>query len=297
MQGRFKLHMKALLFSATAVGCGFMAAFFFIDGPIRTPHLVAAAEAEAIETVLPATSQPENTTTDQRSHARNIALPSGFRPEWKQLRLDGRIPVEVLARKFSLAQTQDRVGSEYYDYSAFLFEQMATNMPEPELAGRLQTLSLQAQTLGDALRQAAAIRYDGAPSEDMSHLRVRSSIMFHLNDLNPAALVTAQYNQHGKLISQEKSAHAQATGEALDSFLQNAQAVLSDPAAARYPQTMSLVRTERDLLSKLAGHLTLRSESTVYCQQSCDGAASRIRIYVRQTLPEPEIAQLKPAAL
>jgi hypothetical protein len=296
MQGRFKLHMKALMFSLTTVACGFMAAFFFIDGPIRTPHLVAAAEAEAIETALPATLQPENTSNDQSSHARNIALPSGFQPEWKQLRLDGQIPVEVLARKFTLAQTQDRAGSEYYDYSAYLFEQMSANMPEQALAGRLQTLSLQAQTLGDALRQAAAIRYDGTPSEDMSHLRVRSSIMFHLNDLNPAALVTAQYNQHGKLISQEKSAHAQPTGEALESFLQNAQAVLNDPASARYPQTMSLIRTERDLLLKLAEHLTLRWESTVYCQQACNGAASRIRIYVRQTLPEREIAQLKPAA-
>lgn len=286
MQGRFKLHMKALQFSATAAACGLLMAFFFFDGPVRAPRLLASAEAT--ETELIASSQTQNKVDSQNSNARNIALPHGFQPEWKHVRLDGQLPMQTLARKFTLSQTEARAGSEYYDYAAYLFEQMADKIPEKELAGRLQTLSLQAQTLGNTLRQATSLQYDGPPLKDMSHLQVRSSILFYLNDLNPTALVTANYNQHGKLISQERPEKRQ-TGEALHDFLQNAQAVLSNPAAAKYPEAMHLVQQERDLLEKLSKHLTLRWESTQYCQKSCDGMATRIRVYVQQTLPDREI--------
>lgn len=286
MQGRFKLQMKALLISAVAAACGFMMVFFFYDGPVRTPRFLASAEAT--ETEFFTTSQTQNTVDSNKLNARNIALPLGFQPEWTHTRLDNLLPVQTLSRKFTLAQTQDRTGSEYYDYAAYLFEQMADTMPEKDLAGRLQTLSLQAQTLGNALRQAAAMQYDGPPLEDMSHLQVRSSILFYLNDLNPAALVTVRYDQHGKLIGQERTRAAH-SGEALGNFLKNADAVLSDPAAAKYPEAMHLVQQERDLLEKLSKHLTLRWESTQYCKQSCDGMTTHIRVYVQQTLPDREI--------
>jgi hypothetical protein len=54
---------------------------------------------------------------------------------------------------------------------------------------------------------------------------------------------------------------------------------------------MQLVRQESELLKAMASHLTLRWESTLYCQHSsCDALATYIRVYTQQTLPETTLA-------
>lgn len=291
MRSRKHLQAKALLFSLGSVGFALAATFFFYDGPINLPHIEASAQA------LEPTADAETLTDTQPQPAAvnplTGLLPDGFKAQWTQANLDhGQIQLKMLAHPFSLSQTRHQTGSEAYQYASYLFDQMAKEMKNPELASRLQALSLQAQTMGNAVRQASDLQFSGPPTEDMTHLQVRSAILSHLSTLNPNALVTLRYNQDGKLLAEDKpKAGNMEVGQDIQALLNKTKAVLNHPSAGQYPETMQLVRQESELLKSLANHLSLRWESTLYCQHSsCDAIATYIRVYTQQTLPETTLA-------
>lgn len=299
MRARIHFHAKALAFSLSAVSFTLITTFFFYDGPIRMPHMEATVQASEVanqEEIIPTNTLLAANPQKTASHKPPVMpLPASLQNAWKPVALDNnQIRLQMLAKPFHLSETTHQVGSEAFDYASFLFDQIANGIRDAGLSAKLQTLSLRAQTMGNALRQASSVRFDGAPSEDMQHLQVRSTILFQLQGLNPNALITAQYNQHGKLLHESTPAKGIQSGEELKAFLSQAQEVLNHPMAKQYPRTMELIRQESALLKEVANHVTLRWESTLYCQHSCDSIATYMRVYTRQTLPAQTLAAVLP---
>lgn len=280
MRSRVKLRCDALLTASGWMGMLLMLTFFFYDGPIRLPGLMPSALA---------TVQPESETLEPD----DASLPEteapvfnlAHQPEWTTVSLDqASVRLRVLKTPLKLADTTRKSGSEAFAYASYLYEQMAKEVPHHELAVALKKLSMEAQAMGQALRQASEIRFDGPPAEDMSHLQAHSAIFRHLRMLNNGALITARYNQQGDLLEMERSEAA--PGLALSAYMAQVERMLQHPAAAAYPETMRIVSQESELLKQIAGKLTLRWESTLYCPGDCEGVATFMRIYARQTLPE-----------
>lgn len=288
MPGR--LSVRGIAFSIAVVAMGAVVNMILHDHAAQlgvsgwTVAEARAVEGAPVMAEVPAAAAPG---FDPAS----LHLPDGFTPAWTDVALDGHVRLKTLQRKFSLSQTENGSGSEYYDYSAALFEQMAAQVEEPRLAGKLHTLSRQAQHLGYQVRQASALRFEGAPSGDMAHLQVHADILAHLEDLNANPVVRASYDPDGHPLG-DAGAAASVPGKSLQGFQQNVQAILDDPASTRYPQTMGLLRQEAALLEKLSTHLSLRWESTLDCSgdSHCAGRALYVRLYTRQTLPASEIA-------
>jgi hypothetical protein len=293
MRRRLEAHLKALLFSMTIVSATLIIAFFFYDAPVSTSQMEAAAQA--IEPIAISYEPPGNSAMQTKHPPLENLLPARFKNHWQQVALDNhQVHLKMLDKPLLLSQTTHQTGSEAFDYASFLFEQISEEIHNADLAQQLQSLSLRAQTMGHAIRQASNFRYDGPPSEDMEHLQIRSNILFYLKGLNPNTLITAQYNQNGKLMSEHQSKiNTNAVGEDLRIFLNKANRILEHPLAKQYPQTMRLIRQESDMLKSLAQHLTLRWESTLYCERSCENTvATYIRVYTRQTLPTKTLASV-----
>ncbi len=286
MAGRFKLQSRTWHQIGLTLGASCLLVFIFCDRPIQLPRWEAAAQA----TEQSPEAQQESSLGNPGTSAEQIALPAHFQAEWKNIRLDGQIPLRYLSRTFSIKETQ--AGSEFYDYAASLFEQISQGVSEKELARQLQTLSLQAQTLGYGLHQAASLSYDGPPSKSMTHLQVRANLLQNLTNLNPKALVTERYDQQGKLLHREQHLSGQ-HGTALNEFLDTTERILQDPSAARYPQAMQLIRKQREVLVALAEHATIHWESTVYCGKTCPEKPSHFKIYLRQDLSEQALSRLQ----
>lgn len=287
MRGRLQIHFKALTFSLSAAGLLLAATFFFYDGPLEFGGLEPSAQAtEADSSAALVSGKPEAPV-----NALAGILPAGFQAEWQQVSLDqNQVHLQILKSPFLLSQTHHRVGSEAFQYASYLFQQMAKGVDSREVANELQSLSLQAQTMGNAVSQADAFQFSGAPTSNMNHLQVRSSILYYLSGLNPSPLVNAQYNQHGQLLTQDLGQPSADGGATMKAFLNRVNAVLSHPDAKAYPQTMKLLKQESELLSNLANHLTLRWESTRDCQKDCGNVTTYLRVYAHQTLPEQTLA-------
>jgi hypothetical protein len=289
MRSRKHRLAKTLLFFLGSVGFVLALTFFFYDGPIHLPRMEAVAQAVESATDADTTTINPSDTGQQPAGL----IPDGFQAQWRNLALDhGQIKLMMLSKPFNLSQTRHQTGSEAYEYASFLFEQMAQDVKSPELAARLQALSLHAQMMGNAVRQASDLQFAGSPSGDLIHLQVRAAILSQLRKLNPNALVTVRYNQHGTLLSEDAAKPGnQAVGDELQALIDKTNAVLHHPDAKQYPQAMALVSQESKLLRDLSSHLTLRWESTLYCQQhSCNDIATYIRVYTRQTLPKSTLA-------
>ena len=292
MRSRLQIHFKALTFSLSAVGALLFLAFFFYDGPLDLPLAEPTAQATVpnpLLAILRIEAKPE-----PAANPLSGILPVGYQAKWQQVSLDqDQVHLNVLKSPLLLSQTHHRTGSEAFQYASYLFDQMSKNVSSPAMSGDLQALSLQAQTMGNAVSQADAFQFSGPPTSNMNHLQVRSSILYYLSGLNPSPLVNVQYNQDGKVLAQDPG---QATavgpdrGEAINAFMERVDAVLSQPGAKAYPQTMQLVKQESALLKNLANHMTLRWESTLDCPKDCGNVAVYLRVYAHQTLPEQTLA-------
>ncbi len=290
MPGR--LNVRGVVFSVAVVTMGAVVNLIIQDHAAQLGVSgLTGAEAQAIGGVPVPVELPEPLLGAVFDPA-SLHLPEGFQAQWQEVSLDGGgVKLKTLERKFSLAQTENGSGSEYYDYAAALFDQMSSQVKDPQLSGKLHTLSQRAQHLGYQVRQASALQFEGAPSGDMGHLQVHAAILAHLEDLNQNPVVRVNYDPDGHPLGHAGAA-ASVPGKSLQGFHQNVQAILDDPASARYPQTMSLLRQEAALLEKLSTHLSLRWESTLDCSggPDCAGRAMYVRLYTRQTLPAKEIA-------
>jgi hypothetical protein len=268
---------RTLWLSFAAACCALILVLFFYDGPVHIPHLEATAQA---------TEEAENLTTHPTpSPAVTLNLPSGYRPSWRFAQFDGLNPIRILQHPFSLNQSYHRLGSEYYDYAAFLFEQLAGTVPEKELASYLEDLSVRAQTLGQAVRQAGAYRYAGPPTEDMQHLKVRQEMSAALSLLITDPVVDTRYDQRGKLLGLPQKAGVM-PGAGLNSFLKAQETFLQRPTLKKYPAVAALVRQQCDLLRELSMHLALRWDGTYYGGSSQVKTLAYIRVYALQTMPD-----------
>src|SRR5688500_7100566 len=120
MKRRSSLQAQALFFSLATVCSGFLMAHFFYTGPANLAPLEATAQAtEAI-------AQPiAEVITAKTLNPQDVHLPAGFHPQWEARSLDhGAVNLQVLSRPFLISQTQNGLGSEAFDYAAFIFEQM-----------------------------------------------------------------------------------------------------------------------------------------------------------------------------
>ena len=290
MRGRIQVHLKALIFSLSAL-CGVLfATFFFYDGPLEMPRIGALAQASTppAEEAEVSNDAPNSLDSDAASVAEPSVgiLPAGFAPRWQQVSLDhNQVNLQVLQNPFKLSQTRHQAGSESFQYASYLFDQMAKDMHNPALAQQLESLSLQAQSLGNSIHQAEAFQFSGRPISNMNHLQVRSSILYYLSGLTTQPVVTARYNQRGQLLSEEQGQPNPLAGQNLSAFMGQVDALSRNPEAQAYPQTLHLVQQESALLNNLANHLTLRWESTLDCQKSCGTVAVYLRVYTHQTLP------------
>lgn len=263
---------------------------------IQLWHVPTTAD-EAIALTEPtafAADSPHNMPNPTQLDTAAVWLPSGYQPQWKSRSLDS-MSIQVLAQPFRLSETYNRVGSEYYTYTSFLLDQVASHLPEETLKTQLQNLSTQADSMGNKIRQASDLRYEGAPSGEMAHLQTRANIQFYLQGLNPHPLIQTAYNENGQKLSEVGPAPSDQAGETVSEFKKTLQAILQNPESKRYPQTMQFIQQHAEQLSQLASHMTLRWESRFYCgpqrQADCGhGVATAIRIYTEQTLPESKLA-------
>lgn len=291
MRSRLQIHFKALTFSLSAVGALLFLAFFFYDGPLEMPMAELSAQATESNPLSPLAAVGEDKASQERLVNPFAALlPVGFKPQWRQVSLDqDQVHLKILKSPFFLAQTHHRSGVEAFQYASYLFEQMAHDIHNPSIASEMQALSLQAQNMGNAISQADAYQFSGPPTSDMEHLQVRSSILYYLSGLNSRPVVNVQYNQNGKVLAQELG-QSEKGGEEIRSFMARVDAILNQPEAKAYPQTMQLVKQESSLLQNLASHLTMRWESTLDCPKNCGNVAVYLRVYTHQTLPEHTLA-------
>lgn len=285
-RSRVKLHYNALLTASGLAGFLMVLTFFFYDGPLRPPVLMSTAMA----TEDPFEESFFPSATDENAHLSFAGL--NGQAEWVQVGLDrNRVRLNVLKAPLTLAQTAQKSGSEAFDYAAYLYSQMAQEIQDSELSARLNRLSMEAQALGQSLRQASQIRFDGPPAEDMGHLQVRAAIISHLSVLNRDALLMARYNQQGVLLHQDQARFK--AGEGLNHYLSTLKQIKSLPAVRQYPETLALITRESELLGQIAKNLTLRWESTMQCPSHCDDMATFMSIYLHQSLPDETLVSAR----
>jgi hypothetical protein len=218
----------------------------------------------------------------------DATVPQGFQPSWENLSLDyGRVRLKMLKYPYAIGQTENGLGWEYFSYAASLFRQIAQEVREPELAERLRVLSTQAEGLGYTLQEAGRHRYDGPPTPDMMHLKVREHLLSLVQNFNPGNLLTVDYNDKGHVLAQAENALSAAAGEGLNAFLKNSRDILQSPNARQYPQTLQLIHLQSRWLEQVAKNLTLRWDNVRYCPNQCT-RLMQVRVYVQQCLPQTE---------
>jgi hypothetical protein len=288
MRSRLKLHCKALFTAAGFSGMVLALTFFFYDGPLHPPELIATAQATQQKSAI--LSQPKSQPKTAGQQDANLHTEGWLESaQWVNHALDGdAIRLRVLKSPLTLADTTHQSGLEAFEYAAALYGQMARQIPSQKLSAQLAALQLKAQAMAHAMRQAAALRFEGPPMEDMTHLQVHAVLANHLGQLHAGSQVTARYSHHGQLLEETKTA-AQ-PGKAMLSYQDSLKAILQNPEASQFPQSMDLIRQESAILAQLASHLALRWDSVHYCPQECQPVSTDMRIYMQQTLPAQTLA-------
>lgn len=213
-------------------------------------------------------------------------LPKGFNGKWQQVTMDEHVHIQALADPFTLPQTTDKLGHEFFYYDAYLFEQMASQVTSEELQQKLMALAANTKQMGDFIAQANLIKFDGAPTEKMTHLHVRSQMMFYLNGLNQSGLHLVDKSNRGDILK-EKHPELIQIGPVLEQFVDIKQTLLSSQEMRQYPQIKALLKQEGERLKQLAENVHIHWETTFHCSNSsgsCQNSAINMKIYPRQNL-------------
>lgn len=230
-----------------------------------------------------------------------MPVPVGFDGLWTSVLLDGgRLRLQVLKHAYTLSQTRNQAGAEYFDYSAGLFTQMAQQVAadDPNLSRALMQLGAQSTAMGNHVSQAMSLRFDGKPGGDFNHLQVRRAILEQLDPLNAGRSQVVDFDEAGHALS-GKSAQLLAVtrGPALNEFMATLSAIRNNPAAqARYPQMLSVVVHQSGVLEQLALNTRLRWESVYNCDSQVTGDcaahqdAMRMKLYAVQMMPSSRVA-------
>ncbi|MBX2861870.1 MAG: hypothetical protein KTR14_11600 [Vampirovibrio sp.] len=212
---------------------------------------------------------------------------------WETVGLDqGKIKLKVLSHEPDLTLTQAGLGAEYFTYSGYLFEQMAAQVKDKSLSTRLTAMANQAKQMGTLVRGTANNWFDGTPTTNMSHLKVRAKILANLNELNQRSVMQIYYNQHGDIMetpfkgSLDQSKTNQTS--AMAKFLNAAQQLREEASMHQYSDMKNVVDTHVRLISTLGQNLELRWENTYYCPKSdtdinsCHTTPTNTKIYTIQ---------------
>lgn len=229
--------------------------------------------------------------------APSMPMPVGFDGRWSVVSLDGgQVNLQVLKQAYTLRQTQNRAGAEYFDYAAYLFSQVGKQVSNPALARQFTRLSADADAMAYHIRQASALRFDGRPTDNLAHMKIRSDMLSHINELNSAGVQVIDLDQAGQVITQGKPAANVAQGQALARFHQTLDRITGNPAFRKqYPQTYRVVQAQAAVLESLAMNVELRWESVFDCTRTTNEACARnqvadkMHIYAAQTAQAGEI--------
>ncbi len=244
------------------------------------PNTIEALKAELIQDI-----QAEHEPVLQLP-----PMPQTFTPQWATLDLDKqRIQLHVLTQGYPLTDTWQQSGMEAFEYNAYLFDQMAIQVDDPLLAQHLKNLSLQSQELALHLRKATKTRFDGPPTADLNHLKVRADILEPLQELieNPQEML--DLNQNGIPFPQKYPSKYSKTipGPGIQKLEATLAQMEKLPTSHKYPETMKLVRSQVNAMRVLAQQMTLQWESYFACSQTersrCGNRVVRMKIYAQQT--------------
>ncbi len=210
--------------------------------------------------------------------------------QWLNVRLDrGAVTLDVLKEGFSIEDTQNHSGSEYFDYAGYLFTQISNNVDDTELSKQLNTLGSQSHSMSNSLKKAFTSHFEGVPTQNMNHLSVRSDILFHLNQLNTNTVHIVDKNKYGGVL-QNKSPDNFKAGSTMRQFNATLDTLKNDLEFQQtYPQTYAVILQQAGLLQELVQHLELRWESALDCDQdsmsACFGqSATHMKIEARLEL-------------
>ena len=215
-------------------------------------------------------------------------FPEALNVQWEAQSFDNEtLHLNRLKNTITLKQTRQGLGAEYFNVSAYMFLQMATQVSEPELAEHFDSLARKAEHLSMLIAHAGDTWYEGTPSYEMDHLQVRSELMYTLNQLNRRAIHTVNKNRQGTITSgtrnsnnarNARNANARA-GETLKQFLADWQTIQNHPGAHTYPQAMAYLNDQVEHLNQVALNLELRWESTQDCTHTCRTTQTRLYAY------------------
>jgi hypothetical protein len=280
---RYRQKIQAF-FISFLMACGII--FVFDDGPEHGKTFQSLAQAG--NTVADLWSQ----NSVELEAPAGTALPNGFQAVWREQSLDqGKIHLKVLKHPYAIGQTEGGLGREYFGYAALTFNQIADQVTSPALADKLRTLSTQASGLGNALKEASLLGYDGPPTVGIDHLQARENLLALVKSFGAGNTLTVAYNEKGQVL-ERKQASTNVSGESLKAFLDNSRDILTGPGANQYPETLQLVRLQSQWLEKVATNVTLRWDSIRYCPDACTGLATHVRVYAQQRLPQEEAPKL-----
>lgn len=289
MRRRQRRNLKAFVISLLAASG---IAFIFNDGSeiSEDTHIQwepLAQASESIHSLWQEASSPLKAVTHDFP-----VLPSNYIAHWEQTTLDqGKVQLRVLSKPFSLGQTQKGLGSEYYTYAAYLFQQMSDQVQSPSLSTQLRILSVQTQALGNLLAQAAETRYDAVPTRNMKHLQVQETLHSLLSAVTVEPIAHTTYSEQGKLIEKSPTGETK-MGDSLQTLLATAQQIQEDPNFAGYPQTKAVLKAQSTWLQEIAQHIVIKADSTRHCSKTCSTLTTHVRIYAKQTLPKDSTPQL-----
>lgn len=258
--------------------------FLFEDNLAYRPHLTPLAQAgSTVAEIFEETAQPLKRHTLQETM--NASVPSGFQASWKEQNLDGgQIRLKLLKTPFAMGQTEYGLGGEYFAYAAGLFHQIADQVQSPALGDNLRMLTTQAQGLGNTVREAGSLRFEGKPSPDLKHLQVRENLRVLAQSLGGASMLTATYDEKGRLLEQKQLLLA-TSGESLEAFLEKSRAILQSKEARQYPETMRVIRSQSEWLERVAKSVAVRWDDTRYCPGACTAHSVHLKVYAQQQLP------------
>ncbi len=211
-----------------------------------------------------------------------------YQPSWTTLPLDQSIQMELLDESFTLKQTQNHLGTEYFSYAGYLFSQIANQTNDPEATVALQNLVKSTHELKTYMNNSGKTWFDGTPTANMDHLQIRSYIMGNLNQLNASAIHRTDYYSNGSFQDYSTNNQQKKPGPSLQRFQESFKTVRQTRFMQNHPETMALIKKQVALLDALAMNLELRWESRLVSKNP-QAKVTRMRIFAEQTLLiEPE---------
>lgn len=202
----------------------------------RTPAFAALATYPVLsQETEEAENDGKTAVADAAAESFLAPLPTGYIPEWEHLTTGEGITLQILKNPFRLDQTHRKLGGEHFSYTAWLFRQAAMQVEEADWRNELNGLAADADELGFSVRESGRLWFEGTPTGNMNHLRVRSQIMAHLNELNSGAVHLIDEDETGKRQDHGLGPEGRRPGASLSHFMERLSALEANGFFATIP--------------------------------------------------------------